>query len=165
MLLMLLLVSSCADSTVLQSLGRTMRAIETQHRARLGNHTKQSIHSATTTNPPNNQGALMARVHKLLRIPISLFFLGYFLDIGIMQQLLDSTSFLQSLKSPKSQASILLFFFFFFFPRCFLNFTIVQQPLDSTSFPNAPKIPNPLASYLLLLLQVYFKTFLQCNSC
>ncbi len=58
MLLMLLLVSSCADSTVLQSLGRTMRAIETQHRARLGNHTKQSIHSATTTNPPNNQGHL-----------------------------------------------------------------------------------------------------------
>ncbi|CAK9266278.1 unnamed protein product [Sphagnum jensenii] len=166
MLLMLLLVSSCADSTVLQSLGRTTRAIETQHRARLGNHTKQSIHSATTTNPPNNQGALMARVHKLLRIPISLFFLGYFLDIGKMQQLLDSTSFLQSLKSPKSQASILLFFFF---PRCFLNFTIVQQPLDFTSFPNAPKIPNPLASYLLLLLllllQVYFKTFLQCDSC
>ncbi|CAM6040412.1 unnamed protein product [Sphagnum compactum] len=55
MLLLLLLVSSCADSTVLQSLGRTTRAIETQHRARLGNHTKQSIHSATTTNPPNNQ--------------------------------------------------------------------------------------------------------------
>ncbi|CAK9868687.1 unnamed protein product [Sphagnum jensenii] len=167
MLLMLLLVSYCADSTVLQSLGRTTRAIETQHQARLGNHTKQSIHSATTTNPPNNQGALMARVHKLLRIPISLFFLRYFLDIGIMQQLLDSTSFLQSLKSPKSQASILLFFFFFFFfPRCFLNFTTVQHPLYSTSFPNAPKIPNPLASYLLLLLlQVYFKTFLQCDSC
>lgn len=58
MLLMLLLVSSCADSTVLQSLGRTTSAIETQHRARLGNHTKQSIHSATTTIPPNNQGHL-----------------------------------------------------------------------------------------------------------
>ncbi|CAK9211507.1 unnamed protein product [Sphagnum troendelagicum] len=110
MLLMLLLVSSCADSTVLQSLGRTTRAIETQHRARLGNHTKQSIHSATTTNPPNNQG------HLHLTLTLIAF---------------------------------------------------IQQPLHSTSFPNAPKIPNPLASYLLLLLllQVYFKTFLECDSC
>jgi hypothetical protein len=57
MLLMFLLVSSCADSTVLQSLGRTTRAIENQHRARLGNRTKQSIHPATT-NPPNKQGHL-----------------------------------------------------------------------------------------------------------
>jgi len=90
----------------------------------------------------------MARVHKLLQIPISLFFLRYFLDIGIMQQLLDSTSFLQSLKSPKSQASILLFFFFFFFfPRCFLNFTIVQQPLDS---------PMPPKSQILWLHIFFF---------
>ncbi|CAM6016126.1 unnamed protein product [Sphagnum balticum] len=96
MLLMLLLVSSCADLTVLQSLGRTTRAIETQHRARLGNHTKQSIHKQQQILQTIKMdiirpkfptkllcivyyGALMARVHKLLQIPIFLFLLGYFL--------------------------------------------------------------------------------------
>ncbi len=87
-------------------------------------------------------GALMPRVHKLLQIPISLFFLRYFLDIGIMQQLLDSTKLLTIPKIAKSQASILLLFLLLLLSQVFSELYYSPTTARFHKLPQRPQNPK-----------------------